>query len=112
MISVETTNPVFSNAGGKTPEQKKQARDKAWETTKTVYGKAKESGLLQSLENLALKGKGTGTTTTDANLNQFLPDPNAVKEKEPMNKTLKIGLIVGGVAIVGFAVYWFAIRKK
>ena len=111
MISVETTNPVFSNAGGKTPEQKKQARDKAWETTKNVYGKAKESGLLQSLENLALKGKGTGTTT-DMNTTITLPDPNAVTPKEPMSKGRKIGLIVGGVAIVGFAVYWFAIRKK
>jgi hypothetical protein len=41
-----------------------------------------------------------------------LPDPNAVTPKEPMSKGMKIGLIVGGVAIVGFAVYWFAIRKK
>jgi hypothetical protein len=110
MISVETNNPVFSNVGGKTPEQKKEARGKAWEKTKNVYGKAKESGLLQSLENLALKGKGTGAT--DMNATITLPDPNATTPKEPMSKGMKIGLIVGGVAIVGFAVYWFAIRKK
>jgi hypothetical protein len=110
MISVETTNPVYSNLGGKTPEQKKDARGKAWEKTKTGYEKAKESGLLQGIENLVLKKGGSGTT--DINANVTLPDPNATNEKKPMSKTLKIGLIVGGVAIVGFAVYWFAIRKS
>jgi hypothetical protein len=110
MISVETKRPVYSNAGGKTPEQKKDAKAKAWEKTKQVYGKAKESGLLQSLENLALQKGGSGSP--DANVNAMLPDPNANTQKEPMSKGLKIGLIIGGVAIVGFAVYWFGFRKK
>jgi len=108
MITVDTINPVYSNLGGKTAEQKKESRAKAWETTKNVYGKAKESGLLQSLENLALKGKGTGTNMT----NDLLPPPPPpTPEKTPMSMGMKIGIGVGVVA-VGFAIYWFAIRKK
>ena len=41
-----------------------------------------------------------------------MPPPPPEPTKEPMSKGLKIGLIIGGVAVVGFAVYWFAIRKK
>ena len=110
MISVETKNPVYSNLGGKTAEQKKESRAKAWEKTKQVYGKAKDSGLLQSLENLALQKGGSGST--DMNANVTLPDPNATQQKPPMNPYLKWGLIIGGVALTGFAVYWFAIRKS
>jgi hypothetical protein len=108
MISVETINPVYSNAGGKTPEEKAKNRAKAFDKAKQVYGKAKETGLLQGLENLALQqGKDAGTGGSD-----MPPPPPPPPAKEPMSKTLKIGLIVGGVAVVGFAVYWFAIRKK
>lgn len=109
MISVETINPVYSNLGGKTPEQKKEAKTKAWEKTKQVYGKAKESGLLQSLENLALSKGGSGGGGTGGS--NDVPPPPPPPTKEPMSKTTKTALIIGGIAIVGFAVYWFAIRK-
>ena len=108
MISVETINPVYSNAGGKTPEEKAKNRAKAWEKSKHVYGKAKESGLLQGLENLVLK---QGQPDVSGGVND-MPPPPPEPTKEPMSKGLKIGLIIGGVAVVGFAVYWFAIRKK
>lgn len=106
MISVETINPVFSNAEGKTPEERQKNRAKAWEKTKKVYSKAKETGLLQGLENLALQKGAEVSGGTE------LPPPPPAPTPEPMSKALKYGLIIGGVAVVGFAVYWFAIRKK
>jgi hypothetical protein len=107
MISVETTNPVFSNVSGKTKEQKQERRAKAWEKTKNVYGKAKESGILQGLENLALGGRNQGSTTSPS-VDTFSPPPPT---KQPMSLGVKIGIGVGVVA-VGFAVYWFGFRKK
>lgn len=107
MITVETQNPVFSNAKGKTDEEKKERRAKAWDKAKNIYGKAKESGLLQATENLVLKqGGNNGAGVTE------LPPPPPQNEKTPMSKTTKTILIVSGVAVVGFAIYWFAIRKK
>lgn len=107
MISVETSRPVFSNAGGKTADQKKEARAKAWEKAKTGYTKAKESGLLQGIENLVLQNKGTSGGSTGT----FDVPPPPPPAKEPMSMGMKIGIGVGVVAI-GFAIYWFAIRKK
>jgi len=123
MITVETQRPVYSNANGASKvyqvpdgkggfkdateaEYKKYRRSKAWTTAKNVYGKAKESGLLQATENLVLKqGSNEGAGGTE------LPPPPPQDEKKPMSKTTKTILIVSGVAVVGFAIYWFAIRK-
>jgi len=108
MISVETTNPVYSNAGGKTKEQKAESRARAWEKAKTMYRSAKDSGILQGVENLALQGKGSPTGNT---FDAELPPPPPLETKKPMSLGLKIGIGVGVLAL-GFAVYWFAIRKK
>ena len=109
MITVDTMNPVYSNLKGKkTAEQKKETRGKLWEKTKNVYGKAKESGLLQGLENLALKQGGTGATDPSTVVDLKTPSGDT---KPPMSTGMKIGIGVGVIA-VGFAIYWFAIRKK
>ena len=112
MITVDTMNPVYSNLKGKkTAEQKQETRGKLWEKTKNVYGKAKESGLLQGLENLALKQGGSGAVSYDPSA---VTDKTLIKDekpKEPMSTGMKIGIGVGVLA-VGFAIYWFAIRKK
>jgi hypothetical protein len=111
MISVETINPVYSNAGGKTKEQKKQRRARFLDKAKNVYGKASESGILSGVQNLILGGAG-GTGTGDTNLggggdNEY----TAKKEPTPMKTSTKV-LIGVGVGAVIFGIYWFAIRKK
>ena len=120
MITVETTKPVYSNAKGKTltAEEKKARRTRQYESAKNVYGRAKDSGLLSALENIGLNignksGGGTQNQTGGGTQNQtgggeFIP----TDEKKPMNPYLMWGLIIGGVAITGFAVYWFGFRKK
>ena len=124
MITVETNKPVYSNAKGKekttlTPEEKKAKQAKQYETAKGIYMKGKESGLLSAIENLALNvgtpaGQGGGKMPTgqiDYSVDTGGGTPPA-DDKKPMNPYLKWGLIIGGVAITGFAVYWFGFRKK
>jgi len=118
MITVETNKPVYSNAKGeKTAEEKKALRAKRYESVKNLYQKGKESGLLSSLENLALnvgQPAGQGTRGEVIGKEQYVVDTGKGKddEKKPMNPYLKWGLIIGGVALTGFAVYWFGFRKK
>jgi len=110
MITIETSKPVFSNAGGKTAEQKKASREQARTKAQGLYGKAKDSGLLASLENLAL---GAGKKADDGGLGgkqEYVPD-TTLDQKKPMNAYLKWGLIFGGVALTGVAIF-FAMRKK
>jgi hypothetical protein len=107
MISVETSNPVFSNVTGKTKEQKKENRGKVWEKTKNVYTKAKDSGILQGLENLAL-GNKNATSTDSGSADNYTP---TTPSKEPMSTGMKVGIGVGILAI-GFGIYWFGFRKK
>ncbi len=109
MISVETTNPVFSNVSGKTKEQKKENRGKIWDKTKNVYTKAKDSGILQGLENLALGNRNP--SATDFGTGGTFTPPPPPPTKEPMSMGVKIGIGVGVVGVL-FAVYWFGFRKK
>lgn len=121
MITVETNKPVYSNLKGKglTAEEKKARRTKQYESAKNIYGKAKDSGLLSAIENLALNvgnrsgGGITGGTNTQNQLGggEFMGNEQQVKDNK-MNPYLMWGLIIGGVAITGFAVYWFGFRKK
>jgi len=120
MITVETNKPVYSNAKGKTltAEEKKARRTRQYESAKNVYGRAKDSGLLSALENIGLNigNKSTGgqqNQTGGGQQNQtgggeFI----TTDQKKPMNPYLMWGLIIGGVAVTGFAVYWFGFRKK
>ena len=116
MITVETNKPVYSNLKGSTltPEEKKARRTKQYESAKNVYGKAKESGLLSAIENIALNvgnKSQIGTNTQGSGSGTYVPEME-VKVQEGMNPYLKWGLIIGGVALTGFAVYWFGFRKK
>jgi hypothetical protein len=117
MITVETNQPVYSNAKGKTltAEEKKARRTRQYESAKNVYGRAKDSGLLSALENIGLNigNKSGGGTQNQTGGGEFIPPPPPpTDEKKPMNPYLMWGLIIGGVAITGFAVYWFGFRKK
>jgi len=111
MIQVETTRPVFSNL---TDEEKKARNKVRGEKARGIYTKAKDSGILSSLENLYLK-KGTGSSTNNMATTYdplAIVDPNLTPAKEPMSKTTK-GILIGvGVLAVGVAVWYFAIRKK
>lgn len=111
MITVETKDPVvFSNVEGdkKTKRQERisklQERGKRWD----------EAGVFSAIKNLALTPKGeaasTLPTTTETPVNYETPPVEDVKQ--PMATWKKVALIGGGLAIVGFAVYWFGFRKK
>jgi len=111
MITVETKDPVvFSNADGdkKTKRQERiaklQERGKRWD----------EAGVFSALKNLALtpKGETATTTTTTVGETPVYEVPAVEDTKQPMNKYLKWSLIIGGVALVGFGVYYFGFRKK
>ena len=113
MISVETQRPVFSNAGGKTKEEKKARRQQFLEKSRNVYTKGKDTGILSGIENLFL-GAGKSQPSNDPLAGDQLPigDDQSGKGKQPMNPALKWGLIIGGVAVVGVAVWYFGFRKK
>jgi hypothetical protein len=109
MIDISTNRPVYSNAKGDkkrqvTPEQRQARLDKA----KNIYGKAKESGLLTSLENLAL-GAFPGGSRQGGGLDDFPPPP----PPPPANKisTTTWILIGAGVLVVGVGIYFIAKRK-
>jgi len=111
MIQVETTRPVFSNL---TDEEKKARNKVRGEKARNIYTKAKDSGILSSLENLYLKsGSGSSTTNVGTNFDPLANvNTNLPPVKEPMSKTTK-GILIGvGVLAVGVAVWYFAIRKK
>jgi hypothetical protein len=109
MIQVETSRPVFSNL---TAEEKKARNKVRGEKARGIYTKAKESGILSSLENLYLKS-GSGSSNTGTNVDPLANvNVNVPPVKEPMSKTTK-GILIGvGVLAVGVAVWYFAIRKK
>jgi hypothetical protein len=106
MISVETTNPVYSNLGGKTKEEKKQRRARFFDKAKNVYGKASDSGILAGVQNLILGGAGGSGGGSNE-----IPPPPPADVKPPMKTSTKV-LIGVGVGAVIFGIYWFAIRKK
>jgi len=110
MIVVETKKPVYSNAGGKTKEEKKASRQKFLEKSRNIYSKGKDTGLLAGVENLFL-GAGRNQAQGDQIAGNELPVDDK-PAKEPMNPALKWGLIIGGVAVVGVAVWYFGFRKK
>jgi hypothetical protein len=122
MITVETNQPVYSNAKGKTltAEEKKARRTRQYESAKNVYGRAKDSGLLSALENIGLNignksgggMTGGGNTQNQSGGGEFMGNDNQQLKDNKMNPYLMWGLIIGGVAVTGFAVYWFGFRKK
>jgi len=112
MITIETKKPVYSNAGGKTPEQKKANRQKALDQTRKIYTKGKETGILAGVENLFLGNKNPMGSADTYSGDGSGSDDKSGKDKTPMNPALKWGLIVGGVAVVGVAVWYFGFRTK
>jgi len=111
MIQVETSRPVFSNL---TDEEKKARNKVRGEKARGIYTKAKDSGILSSLENLYLKsGSGSSTNNVSTNFDPLANvNANLPPVKEPMSNTTK-GILIGvGVLAVGVAVWYFAIRKK
>ena len=106
MISVETQNPVFSNARGKSKGQRKERRGRIGEKAKNILGKAKDAGILAGIGNL-LTNTGSQNETSQAPIEQ----PQVEPPKKPMGLGLKIGIGISVLAVVG-AIYWFGIRKK
>jgi len=111
MITIETQKPVYSNLGGKTKEQKQANRQKALDKTRKVYSKGKETGILGGLENLFLGNQNT-MGSADTYTGDKPPVDDKSGAKPPMNSSLKWGLIVGGVAVVSVAVWYFGFRTK
>lgn len=109
MIDVKTSRPVYSNAKGKkTADEKTATRQARLEKAKGLYGKAKESGLLQSLENLALQS-GSGSTSPGGNFSDMPPPPPPPSNKISTTTWILIG---AGVLTVGLGVYFLVIKKK
>lgn len=122
MIEVQTDRPVYSNAkGGKTKlfnknlteEQKLARKKRLTEKAKGLYGKAKESGILSSLENLAL-GNTNKDTTTSGDGEYKLPPITTLPPRgwSSYSKTKKGVIITSSLVVVGLVVYFAAFRKK
>jgi hypothetical protein len=107
----------FSGVNGTTePSQtEKLAKEKqglTWDKITGGWTKAQESGMVDTL--LGLFGKGRQTQNTTGTYNPLVqPTGNLTTEKEDegMSTGMKIGLAIGGVAVVG-AIIYFATRKK
>lgn len=121
MIEVQTDRPVYSNAKGDkkrfasnlTPEQKLARKKRLTEKAKGIYGKAKESGILSSLENLALgnTNKGMGAEVSGE---VKLPVVETLPPRgwSSFTKTKKGVIITSSLVVVGLVVYFAAFRKK
>lgn len=111
----EKASADFSGANGTTePSQaEKLAKEKqglTWDKITGGWKKAQESGMVDTL--LGLFGKGTQNQYTTGSYNpQVQPTDTIVKEDTGMSTGMKIGLAIGGVAVVG-AIIYFATRKK
>jgi hypothetical protein len=92
MITVETNKPVYSNLKGSTltPEEKRARRTKQYEGAKNVYGKAKESGLLSAIENLALNVGNKSQINTNPQGNDLNITP-PLEEKTDKSLWSKLG---------------------
>jgi len=99
MISVETSNPVYSNFSI-TPEQKEKAQ-KFLQSAKSGIGLARDSGILQGL-----KGRRANKKLAKEQVKA------EQKSTSGMSKGLKIGLIVGGVLLVGGIITVIVILKN
>jgi len=114
MIDIQTSRPVFSNATGKssknlTPEERNARSQARKDKLKDIYGKAKESGLLTSIENLALQS-GSGNTGNTNNTDNFPPPPPPAPENK-ISVTTWV-LIGAGVIVLGVGVYFLTRKKK
>lgn len=91
-----------------TPQQIEEQKKKGltWDKVKGTWVKAKESGLLDSIISFI-----TPTQTAPVSAPpQAEPIPTE-QPKEGLSKNAKIGLIVGGLAVVG-AIIYFATKDK
>lgn len=111
MIVIETKKPVYSNSTGRTKEEKQARRQKFLEQSRNIYTKGKDTGLLAGVENLFLGAGRNQPQGGDVLAGNQIP-VGTTPEREPMNPALKWGLIIGGVAVVGVAVWYFGFRKK
>lgn len=112
MITVETNDPVkFSNVAG---DDKKVKRQEKFGKIQERARRWDEAGVFGALKNLALTPKTDSTAASNSPADtKDNPDYTPPEDtKKPMNKYLKWGLIVGGVALVGFSVYYFGVKKK
>jgi len=113
-----TGKPAFeSGTSSSTPSEKeikeKKAKGYYWDKAKGVWGKAKESGLIDKLGELLglnMGGGGGGGQSSEADLvstNAPAEDPTA---KKGMSTGVKIAIGVGIVVVVG-AIIYFATKK-
>lgn len=122
MIEVQTDRPVYSNAKGDkqrlfnknlTEEQKLARKKRLTAKAKGIYGKAKESGILSSLENLALGNMNKGTGTEVSNELKIPPiETLPPRGWSSFSKTKKGVIITSSLVVVGLVVYFAAFRKK
>lgn len=115
MIQLETDRPVFSNAIGDrlrkrlTPEQKEARKRRLGEKARNLYTKAKDSGILSGLENLAIGNTQTGNTSNDTTI----PNPETKTSWwGSKSKTTKTLIITTSILAISFSVYYFGFRKK
>lgn len=95
----------LTTAAGRERRAKRRAeRQRTGNTFGAKVGKFAQSDLGKSLlGKLGGGGDGTGTSTTDMSM--------PIEEPQGMSKGMKIGLIVGGVAVLGLGA-WLLMRKK
>lgn len=89
-----TDEQKAAQQGGGSEGKKKFDKDKAAE----VYGKVKESGVLDSVATLFGLNKAPANVTVDSNLKEPV--------KEGMSTGTKVALIGGGLLLVGGLIYW------
>jgi len=122
MIEIETDRPVYSNAKGDkkrlfnknlTEEQKLARKKRLTAKAKGLYGKAKESGILSSLENLALGNMNRGTGSEVSN-EVKIPAIETLPPRgwSSYSKTKKGVIVTSSLVVVGLIVYFAAFRKK
>jgi hypothetical protein len=107
------TRPSFSSSRSPSSSDVEKAKREGfdWDKATGNWKKVQDSGVLDFISGLVGKGRQNQSQYNTGNYPPLVPVDDTKEKEEGMSTGMKIGLAIGGVAVVG-AIIYFATRKK